>query len=147
MSQQRPFRSVQRRTQAGFTLVEMVIVVLIIGVLASIAYPAYQNSVVKTRRNAAKACLSEASGFMERFYTTSTLSYVGGDAAWPGCTAGNDVNNHYTVRITVANPRSYTINATPRGLQLAKDTDCGALGLDNIGNKTVTGSKPVDYCW
>jgi type IV pilus assembly protein PilE len=147
MSQQRPFRTAVRRTQSGFTLVEMVIVVLIIGVLAAIAYPAYQNSVVKTRRNAAKACLSEASSFMERFYTTSTLSYVGGDAAWPGCAAGTDVTNHYTVAIAVADARSYTITATPRGLQLAKDTDCGAMSLNNIGTKTVTGSKSVDYCW
>jgi type IV pilus assembly protein PilE len=62
-------RSVSRNTAKGFTLVEVIIVVLILSVLAAIAYPAYQDSVVKARRNAAKACVMEASQFLERFST------------------------------------------------------------------------------
>ena len=137
-------RSVSRRMASGFTLVEVIIVVLIISVLAAIAYPAYQNSVVKTRRNAAKACVMEASQFLERFYTTN-LTYVG--AAFPGCNAGADVTNHYTVAPVVAGPRAYTVTATPLGLQLAKDTQCGTLSLNNTGVKTRTGSESLGFCW
>jgi type IV pilus assembly protein PilE len=133
-----------RHATKGFTLVEVIIVVLIISVLAAIAYPAYQDSVVKTRRNAAKACVMEATQFLERFYTTN-LTYVG--AAFPGCNAGTDVTNHYTVAPVVAGPRAYTVTATPRGLQLIKDTQCGTLSLNNTGVKTKTGSETLDYCW
>jgi type IV pilus assembly protein PilE len=137
-------RRVSRRAANGFTLVEVVIVVLILSVLAAISYPAYQNSVVKARRNAAKACVMEASQFLERFYTTN-LTYVG--AAFPGCNAGTDVTNHYAVVPAVAGPRAYTVTATPLGLQLVKDTQCGTLSLNNTGLKTKTGSASVDYCW
>ena len=53
----------------GFTLVELLIVVAIIGILAAIVYPSYQDSVRKSRRADAKAVMAEAAQFMERFYT------------------------------------------------------------------------------
>ena len=149
MSRNRSNRFARRRNAAGFTLVEVVIVVLIISVLAAIAYPAYQDSVVKTRRSAAKACVMEASQFMERFYTTNNLTYVGAPAAWLaiGCAAGTDVTNHYTVTPAAPNARAYTVTATPRGLQLAKDTYCGTLSINSTGVKTESGSESRDYCW
>ena len=55
----------------GFTLIEVMIVVAVIGILAAIAYPSYQESVTKTRRSAAQGCLVEMAQFMERFYTTN----------------------------------------------------------------------------
>ncbi len=140
-------RAASRRAALGFTLVEVIIVVLIISVLAAIAYPAYQNSVVKTRRDAAKSCIMEASQFMERFFTTNNLTYVGAPAAWTGCAAGTDVTNHYTVTPAAAGPRAFTVTAAPQGLQLAKDTECGTLSINNVGVKTKSGSQSVDYCW
>ncbi len=143
MSRNLSRRFTARHSNAGFTLVEVIIVVLIIAVLAAIAYPAYQDSVVKTRRGAAKTCLLEANQFLERFYTTN-LTYVG--AVFPGCTAGTDVTNHYTVTPALT-ARTFTLTATPIGLQLSKDTDCGTLSISNTGVKTKTGSKSVDFCW
>jgi type IV pilus assembly protein PilE len=143
-------RSSGRRGNAGFTLVEVIIVVLIISVLAAIAYPAYQNSVMQTRRNAAKACLAEASTFMERFYTTN-LRYdqtiAGVAVALPPCAAGTDVTNHYTVALTAIGRTNYTLSATPIGLQAVRDTKCGVLGINNTGTKTKTGTDTVDFCW
>ncbi len=150
MSHGLPIRPSGRRGNAGFTLVEVIIVVLIISVLAAIAYPAYQNSVVQTRRNAVKACLAEASTFMERFYTTN-LRYdqtiAGAAVALPPCAAGTDVTNHYTVALTAVGRTNYTLTATPINLQAARDTRCGTLSINNIGTKTKTGSESVDFCW
>ncbi len=150
MTRIRPLASARRGAHSGFTLVEVIIVVLIISVLAAIAYPAYQDSVVKSRRNAAKACVSEAAQFMERFYTTN-LRYdqtiAGVAVVLPGCAAGTDVTNHYNVRLTAVGQRNYTLTATPINLQAVKDTKCGTMTLDNIGTKTKTGSDTVDYCW
>ena len=56
---------------AGFTLTELMITVAIVGILASIAYPSYQDSVRKSRRGDAKAALMENAGFMERYYSTN----------------------------------------------------------------------------
>jgi type IV pilus assembly protein PilE len=150
MSHGLSIRSSGRRSNAGFTLVEVIIVVLIISVLAAIAYPAYQNSVVQTRRNAVKACLSEASSFMERFYTTN-LRYdqtiAGAAVALPPCAAGTDITNHYTVALTAVGRNNYTLTATPINLQAARDTKCGTLSINNIGTKTKTGTDTVDFCW
>jgi type IV pilus assembly protein PilE len=147
MSRNRSNRFASRSAAVGFTLVEVTIVVLIISVLAAIAYPAYQDSVVKSRRSAAKACVMEATQFMERFFTTNNLTYVGAPAVWTGCAAGTDVTNHYTVTPLATGPRAFTVTATPRGLQLAKDTYCGTLSINNVGVKTKSGSESVDYCW
>jgi type IV pilus assembly protein PilE len=142
--------AIARRPARGFTLVEVIIVVLIISVLAAIAYPAYQDSVMRTRRNAVKACMSEASQFMERFYTTN-LRYdqtaAGVAVALPACAAGTDVTNHYNVTLAAVARTTYRIQATPIGLQAVKDTKCGVLGIDNTGNKTKTGTETVDICW
>lgn len=150
ISRHRSSRPAHRRTATGFTLVELIIVVLIIAVLAAIAYPAYQDSVVKTRRGAAKSCLLESELFMQRFYTTN-LRYdqtlAGVAVALPACAAGTDVTNHYNVTLAGLAARTYTLTATPQGLQALKDTDCGTLSINQLGTKTKTGTETLDYCW
>jgi type IV pilus assembly protein PilE len=142
--------SAHRSMARGFTLVEVVIVVLIISILAAIAYPAYQNSVVKTRRGAAKTCLMESELFMQRFYTTNLRydqSSTGVAVALPACTAGTAVTNHYTVALSGLGAGTYTITATPQGLQATKDTYCGTLSIDQLGTKTRSGTETLAYCW
>ncbi|MEQ1513964.1 MAG: type IV pilin protein [Lysobacteraceae bacterium] len=149
-SRYRSNRPAYRRMAAGFTLVELIIVVLIIAVLAAIAYPAYQDSVVKTRRGAAKSCLLESELFMQRFFTTNlryNQTLAGVAVALPACAAGTDVTNHYNVALTAVAARTYTLTATPQGLQAAKDTACGTLSINQVGAKTKTGTETLDYCW
>ena len=71
-----------RRASRGFTLIELMIVIAIVGILAVIAVSTYQDQIVKSRRAAAAACLQEGAQFMERYYTTN-LTYV--NATAPTC--------------------------------------------------------------
>ncbi|GAB3343423.1 type IV pilin protein [Marilutibacter aestuarii] len=136
---------------AGFTLIELMIAVLVIAVLAAIAYPAYQNHTIKTRRATAGACALEASQFMERFYTTN-LRYdqdQGGTAvALPALQCMTDMGGQYAIQLAASTASTYSIRAVPQGRQATKDTKCGTLTIDHTGQKTVSVSgTPVAECW
>jgi len=136
--------------ERGVTLIELMIVVGIVGILAAIAYPAYTNSVMKSKRGAAKACLSEYSQFMERFYTTN-LRYdedSAGDAvALPSLECATDLSASYTFALdsNALSATTYTVTATPQGAQASHDTACGTLGMTESGARTASGSGA--YCW
>lgn len=136
------------RNVAGFTLIELMIVVVVIAVLAGIAMASYQSAVVRAKRSAATSCLQSGAQYMERYYTTY-MSYnnAANAPALPQCDA--DVANNYNVALTpAADGRSFTITATPTGQQLRADTKCGTLGVDQVGRRTKSGSaSSVSDCW
>ena len=142
----RPGAAPLRRRSTGFTLIELMIVVIIIAVLAALAYPSFQRNVVETRRKAATACLLENAQFMERWYTTR-LTYVGGNPT-PGCE--NELSQFYTFSdpSLTATPTTYLVQAIPLGQQLARDTLCGTLGINQTGTKTKSGTAAnANQCW
>jgi type IV pilus assembly protein PilE len=126
---------------AGFTLIEMLIVVLIVATLAAIALPAYRNAIIKSNRSAAQQFMSDVSNREEqylldqRFYTatigagglnTTPTTEVAANYTFAGAVAGNDCNG------TAVVPPAYVITATANG---AQSTD-GNLCLDSLGHKT-----------
>lgn len=122
---------------SGFTLVELMIAVVIIAVLASIAYPTYTRHIVKTRRAAAAACMLEQAQFMERYYTTN-MKYAG---ATPPANCDSQLGAFYTVGLSAAAAdTTYTLTAAPKGAQANKDTECGTLSIDQKGAKSASGS-------
>ncbi|MBB1088043.1 type IV pilin protein [Lysobacter sp. SG-8] len=136
---------------SGFTLVELMIVVLVIAVLMGIAYPSYQNHTIKTRRATAAACVLEASQFMERFYTTN-LRYdqnqAGVAVALPQTQCMTDLAGHYAVQLAATTATTYSVSAVPQGRQASLDTKCGTLGLNQAGAKSVSVSgTSVAECW
>lgn len=131
--------------RAGFTLIELMITVAIIAILAAVAYPSYQNHVIKTRRAAGAACLSELAQFMERYYTTN-MTYAG--AALPQTNCRNELTSFYAFALDqAATAREFSITATATGAQ-ARDARCGNLTLDQRGTKSVSVSgTPVGECF
>ena len=149
----------------GFTLIELMIVVGVIGLLTAIAYPAYQSYVLRTHRAVAAACLQELAMQMERRYTVS-LAYDQPSASLPGAGCVTSASERYDFGFGSVTPApasspanapasgtaaptasTYLLQAIPKGAQAA-DTPCGTLRLDHQGQRTRSGSAPdVQSCW
>lgn len=131
------------KKRLGFTLVEMMITVAIIGILASIAYPAYNEYVLKSRRAAAQADLTELSQWLERQFTAN-MSYLKDGAAptLPFTQSPRDGTASYNLKFKSAvSAQNYELLAEPTGAQ-AKDS-CGSLTLSRSGAKTPSKAG----CW
>lgn len=133
-----------KQLQSGFTLMELMIVVAIVGILAAIALPSYQDHVLRTRRVTAGACLMEVSQLMERQYAT-TMSY---DVALPTASCQTELASFYTFAFDTSEPTAstYKIKATPAGAQTS-DTRCDVLSINQQGVKTESGTGTVADCW
>ena len=129
--------------QRGFTLIELVIAIAIVGILTAIAVPSYLEYVRKSNRKAASACLLEQAQLAERIYTT-TLSYATFAVPATGCVA--DLGARYGFTATGVTATAYTLNANATGDQ-ASDTKCLNLSITQTGAKTVSGSDTANYCW
>lgn len=157
-------KSISRRgitRQAGVTMIELLITVVIIGILVSIAYPSYQTYVLRANRAAAQGVLMEAAQFLERNYTTNNCYHrsdgvcatarastncvgAAGEVDLTGlCVAPKEGTARHNISFTSILSQSYTLQAVPIGT----DPLCGTLTLTNAGIKGESGTGTVADCW
>jgi len=151
-----------KRLNTGFTLIEVMIVVAIIGILASIAYPSYVDSVRKGRRAEARAALTELMQQEERFMTQNNsycaFSNSGGTiTADPSClgtvpfktySGDNATSPAYWLQASVCNVTTdikdcVLVEATPT----VTDPQAGILQIFSTGKKTCRGGSDPSVCW
>ncbi len=131
----------------GFTLVELMIVVVVIGIISSIAYPSYQDSVRKSKRAEAKAALLQVSAEFERCFTMNgQYTTVAGGKTCPAVSAGGVLSTastpkgYYNLAATVLTTTTFTVTATPTF------TDTCTFGITHTGVKTPTPTA-TNSCW
>jgi type IV pilus assembly protein PilE len=137
---------------AGFSMIELMIVVAIIAILVAIAFPSYTSYIAKSHRVAAEGCLSEYSNYMERYYTT-WLNYSqdgsGNANALPAfdCASTAQTGTNYSYALPALSATAYTVEAVPIGTQASRDAKCGTLKLDQTGARYASGPSGPSVCW
>ena len=153
------------RRQRGFTLIELMITVAVVGILAAIAYPSYQEFVAKGKRAQVTAQLVAAHQWMERFYTenfrydqssagTATTDSSLFPARFSTSPPPGEGGAAYTLSLSTLARASYVVSAARVGV-MANDR-CGTFGITHLGQKTVIGydsakfadsAAAVRACW
>ena len=144
------------RKNLGFTLIELMVVVLIVGILASVAFPMYTNYSTKTKRALAKSQLTQIASRQEQFFADNKryadhLAELG----WADkeitinpssqIVTSSATDAVYTLSLTDTGTRTFTATAVPLGTQADNDKECGKLYLNQAGTKTT--SEGGDRCW
>jgi type IV pilus assembly protein PilE len=150
---------------SGFTLIELMVVVVIATILVAVALPSYMTQLRQSRRTEAKTALLDLAGREERYFSTSAgganysataadLGYPAG--AWPQVIG----SGYYTVSVCVAASGAapcapsnaqgpmYVVTATPVATQSQiGDTQCTSFSVDSVGQQYATGTQTAAYCW
>ncbi len=144
------------RRIAGFTMVEIVIVMVIVSLLAAFAYPAYLSQIRKSRRADASIVIEsmaqEQERFFSRFRTYTSVVVAPGICTGSACGLGRENNlsrsEYYTVT-SAGDGTSFTLTATARGTQVDDDA-CQTMSINNVGirsSRDSSGQDSTDECW
>ncbi|MFI4962504.1 MAG: type IV pilin protein [Legionellales bacterium] len=130
----------------GFSLIELLIVLVIIGILSAIAYPSYSNYILKARRADAMATLAQDQIILERCYAQN-FSYNSACTSLPTFPQ-TSTQGFYSIDLSNLGATTYTLTATPLGTQ-TKDTSCSQMTVDQANDKTASDASGTAQtsCW
>ena len=138
------------KAQSGFTLVEIMIVVVVVGILLAVALPSFMDSIRKGRRSEAFAAMAALQQAQERFRSTNTTY----SAALPGgISALSSPAGHYAISVVSATATGYEILADGTGSGQANDANCARLGIRVVGGSIQYASgaslayADTNPCW
>lgn len=133
-----------KNNSRGFTLIELMIIVAIVAILTTIAYPSYKSHVVRSNRAAAQSQLLDLANREQQFLLSQRSYTATIGTGGLGTSIDSDVSKFYTVNISLACPAGtpssipcFSITATPIATGMQKDD--GVLEIDYAGNKTRGG--------
>ena len=146
----------QPGSQRGVTLMELLIVVAIVSIIASIAYPSYTQFITRSKRTAGTSALLQIAVRQQQFFMDNkryadSLTSLGYDydsimvSDEGQVVASGSDDRVYSVEISASNIVTYSLTATPQLNHAKKDTECGNLTLTHTGTRGQSGSG--DRCW
>ena len=132
------------KKSAGFSLVEIMVVVAIVGILTAIAANMYSDSVISSNRTEGRSALQTAAGTLEK---CRSLYGRYSNAAPCNYADFTTESGYYNITISNLTDTTFTLTATPvPGSRQIGDTDCTTMTLTNTGVKAGTGADPTE-CW
>jgi len=136
-----------QKNQKGFTLIELMIVIAIIGILAAIAVPQYSDYVTRSRRADGQSTLLRVAQELERCYTQfSAYNKASCAVVGAGGVSQTSLEGYYVVTASTLESGKFKLTATPQGAQATDDSDCTTLTLTHLGVQGATGAD-TDSCW
>lgn len=127
------------KQNSGFTLIEVMIAVTIIGILAAIAYPSYIDFVTKSGRSEGVAAVMQVANLQEQYYLDNRTFTT--DLTALGMTASPFITEHGHYSVASTGGTTFTVTATAKGTQASRDSACGTITL------THAGVKSPQECW
>ena len=119
----------------GFSLIELLITIAVVGILASVAYPSYSAFITKTNRTEAQRELLRLANVQEQYYVNEgryaqSMTELGYDEAEYKTASGN-----YALYVSASNTTSFTLTAEAKKVQRSNDQQCSELSINEIGKK------------